>query len=99
MTQCILADAESPEAPEETVQSGVSRLRMDDLSLNDGQSDEEDEGELRTGPTVWIVAQSNVAVKNVAEKLVKVGIHQFKLIVSREFHFDWQVFSNHVSRS
>jgi len=43
------------------------------------------------GPTVWIMAQSNVAVKNVAEKLVKVGIEQFKLIVSKEFYADWQV--------
>ncbi|KAF8517303.1 P-loop containing nucleoside triphosphate hydrolase protein [Hysterangium stoloniferum] len=37
---------------------------------------------------VWIVAQSNVAVKNIAEKLVKEGV-EFKLIVSKEFYFEW----------
>jgi hypothetical protein len=37
---------------------------------------------------VWIVAQSNVAVKNIAEKLVKVGV-DFRLLVSKEFHFEW----------
>ncbi|KAI0694619.1 AAA domain-containing protein [Cytidiella melzeri] len=38
---------------------------------------------------VWLVAQSNVAVKNMAEKLVEVGFHAFKLLVSHDFHFDW----------
>jgi hypothetical protein len=40
--------------------------------------------------TVWIAAQSNVAVKNIAEKLVKVGV-PFRLLVSKEFHFEWSV--------
>jgi len=39
--------------------------------------------------TVWVIAQSNVAVKNVAEKLVESGFLDFKLLVSRDFHFDW----------
>ncbi|KAJ6623278.1 P-loop containing nucleoside triphosphate hydrolase protein [Mycena sp. CBHHK59/15] len=37
---------------------------------------------------VWIVAQSNVAVKNIAEKLFKEGIN-FKVLVSKEFYFEW----------
>lgn len=41
--------------------------------------------------TVWIIAQSNVAVKNVAEKLVKIGLNEFKLVVSNEFYFQWSV--------
>ncbi|EIN09738.1 hypothetical protein PUNSTDRAFT_44029 [Punctularia strigosozonata HHB-11173 SS5] len=39
--------------------------------------------------TVWLVAQSNVAVKNIAEKLADCGFEDFKLIVSKDFHFDW----------
>jgi len=39
--------------------------------------------------TVWIAAHSNVAVKNVAEKLVDSGFVDFRLLVSRDFHFDW----------
>ena len=39
--------------------------------------------------TVWIVAHSNVAVKNVAEKLVDSGFFNFRLLVSRDFHYDW----------
>jgi hypothetical protein len=53
----------------------------------DGSDSESDSTE--DGPTVWIIAQSNVAVKNVAEKLVKIGIEEFKLIVSSDFHIDW----------
>jgi len=41
--------------------------------------------------TIWLVAQSNVAVKNIAEKLDKVGFRDFKLLVSKDFHFDWYV--------
>ena len=41
--------------------------------------------------TVWIIAQSNVAVKNVAEKLAESGFLDFKLLVSEDFHFDWYV--------
>ena len=39
--------------------------------------------------TMWLIAQSNVAVKNIAEKLADVGFFEFKLLVSKEFHFDW----------
>ncbi|KIM67502.1 hypothetical protein SCLCIDRAFT_107863 [Scleroderma citrinum Foug A] len=39
--------------------------------------------------SIWIAAQSNVAVKNIAEKLCDVGFHDFKLLVSRDFYFDW----------
>jgi regulator of nonsense transcripts 1 len=39
--------------------------------------------------TFWLVAQSNVAVKNIAEKLAAVGFLDFKLLVSKDFHFDW----------
>ncbi|KAF9647979.1 hypothetical protein BDM02DRAFT_3097219, partial [Thelephora ganbajun] len=38
---------------------------------------------------VWVIAQSNVAVKNVAEKLAESGFLDFKLLVSKDFHFDW----------
>jgi len=41
--------------------------------------------------TVWLIAHSNVAVKNIAEKLDKVGFREFKLLVSRDFHYDWYV--------
>ena len=37
---------------------------------------------------VWIVAQSNVAVKNIAESLLKRSV-DFKLIVSKEFYVEW----------
>lgn len=37
----------------------------------------------------WLMAQSNVAVKNIAEKLAKLDFFDFKLLVSRNFHFDW----------
>lgn len=39
--------------------------------------------------TVWVIAHSNVAVKNVAEKLVESGFEDFKLLVSRDFHYEW----------
>ncbi|KAJ3515427.1 hypothetical protein NLJ89_g1766 [Agrocybe chaxingu] len=38
---------------------------------------------------IWLVAQSNVAVKNIAERLVKDGFEKWKLLVSRDFHYDW----------
>ena len=38
---------------------------------------------------IWLVAQSNVAVKNIAEKLAAVGFFDWRLIVSKDFHFDW----------
>ncbi|KAL1739792.1 P-loop containing nucleoside triphosphate hydrolase protein, partial [Schizophyllum fasciatum] len=39
--------------------------------------------------TVWLVAQSNVAVKNMAEKLADVGFWEFRILVSKDFHYDW----------
>ncbi|KAJ7158647.1 P-loop containing nucleoside triphosphate hydrolase protein [Mycena filopes] len=49
--------------------------------------------------TVWVVAQSNVAVKNIAEKLADVKC-DFTLLVSREFHYDWHehLYSNLVDK-
>ncbi|RDB26163.1 Regulator of nonsense transcripts 1 [Hypsizygus marmoreus] len=38
---------------------------------------------------LWLVAQSNVAVKNIAEKLAKVGFLNWKLLVSNDFHYEW----------
>ncbi|KAJ3863515.1 P-loop containing nucleoside triphosphate hydrolase protein, partial [Lentinula novae-zelandiae] len=40
-------------------------------------------------PGLWLVAQSNVAVKNIAEKLASIGYMNWKLLVSRDFIFDW----------
>jgi regulator of nonsense transcripts 1 len=40
---------------------------------------------------IWLIAHSNVAVKNIAEKLAKEDMYDFKLLVSHEFHFDWCV--------
>ncbi|KZT04829.1 P-loop containing nucleoside triphosphate hydrolase protein [Laetiporus sulphureus 93-53] len=37
---------------------------------------------------VWVIAQSNVGVKNIAESFLKHDI-DFKLLVSKEFHFQW----------
>ncbi|KAJ7650185.1 AAA domain-containing protein [Roridomyces roridus] len=41
-----------------------------------------------TERSLWLVAQSNVAVKNIAEKLADVQL-DFTLIVSKDFHYDW----------
>lgn len=38
---------------------------------------------------IWLVAQSNVAVKNIAEKLVKISFEPWKLLVSKDFYFGW----------
>ncbi|KAF8263895.1 P-loop containing nucleoside triphosphate hydrolase protein [Lactarius quietus] len=38
---------------------------------------------------IWLLAQSNVAVKNIAEKLAKFEFLDFRLIVSQSFHFEW----------
>ncbi|KAJ7671880.1 hypothetical protein B0H17DRAFT_1141417 [Mycena rosella] len=40
------------------------------------------------GSPVWIVAQSNVAVKNIAQKLAQLGVF-FKIVVSQEFYVEW----------
>ena len=37
---------------------------------------------------IWLMAQSNVAVKNIAEKLAKLDFFDFKLLVSHNFHFE-----------
>jgi hypothetical protein len=37
----------------------------------------------------WLTAKSNVGVKNIAETLIKNGFLKFRLIVSKEFHFQW----------
>ncbi|KAK7681870.1 hypothetical protein QCA50_015218 [Cerrena zonata] len=44
---------------------------------------------LGLGKYIWLVAQSNVAVKNMAEKLVEDSFFDFKLLVSVDFHFEW----------
>jgi len=38
---------------------------------------------------IWLIAQSNVAVKNIAEKLISRGFMDWKLLVSKDFHFEW----------
>lgn len=43
---------------------------------------------------VWLMAQSNVAVKNIAEKLVNSDIFGWKLITSTEFYDGWYYFRN-----
>jgi hypothetical protein len=40
----------------------------------------------------WIVAQSNVGVKNIARSLAGKGITDFKIIVSKEFYVEWSLF-------
>ncbi len=39
--------------------------------------------------TLWLVAQSNVAVKNIAEKLTTVNFTDYKILVAKDFHYDW----------
>lgn len=51
------------------------------LAIQDGQSG------------IWLVAQSNVAVKNIAEKLAAIGFLDWRLLVSKDFHYDWLAFS------
>ncbi|KAI9574012.1 P-loop containing nucleoside triphosphate hydrolase protein [Boletus coccyginus] len=38
---------------------------------------------------IWLIAQSNVAVKNIAEKLADFGLSHWKLLVSNEFYTFW----------
>ncbi|KAI0951281.1 hypothetical protein AcW1_008363 [Taiwanofungus camphoratus] len=38
---------------------------------------------------IWLLAQSNNAVKNIAEKLASVGFSEWKLLVSVDFHANW----------
>ena len=46
----------------------------------------------RTKGRAWVVAHSNVGVKNIAESLVKRNI-DFKIIVSKDFYYEWSVCS------
>ena len=45
----------------------------------------------RCGEPAWVIAQSNVGVKNIARTLIKHDV-DFKLIVSKEFYVEWSVF-------
>jgi len=38
---------------------------------------------------IWLTAQSNVAVKNIAEKLFDSGFTNWKILVSKDFHLGW----------
>jgi len=38
---------------------------------------------------IWLVAQSNIAVKNIAEKLMSIGFENWRLLVSKDFHLGW----------
>ncbi len=38
---------------------------------------------------IWLIAETNVAVKNIAEKLASVNFTAWRLLVSKDFHFDW----------
>ncbi|KAF9223780.1 P-loop containing nucleoside triphosphate hydrolase protein [Gyrodon lividus] len=38
---------------------------------------------------IWLIAQSNVAVKNIAEKLADFGLTYWKLLVSNDFYVYW----------
>ncbi|KAI5989422.1 P-loop containing nucleoside triphosphate hydrolase protein [Pisolithus orientalis] len=38
---------------------------------------------------IWLIAQSNIAVKNIAEKLAKFGLGNWKLLVSADFFEFW----------
>lgn len=43
----------------------------------------------REGEALYIIAQSNVAVKRVAEKLADIGFLEFRLLVSEDFYLEW----------
>jgi primosomal protein N' len=38
---------------------------------------------------IWLIAHSNIAVKNIAEKLADFGLSNWKLLVSTEFYEFW----------
>ncbi|KAG9092429.1 hypothetical protein FRC06_000104 [Ceratobasidium sp. 370] len=42
------------------------------------------------GEPVWIVAQSNVGIKNVAEKLQEVEFNDFTLLVAKDYYSYWE---------
>lgn len=82
MTESLLLSEDTEPQDDESINSSPEG------SENESNSDIDEDFRVE-GPTIWIVAQSNVAVKNVAEKLEAVGIEEYKLIVSKEFHFEW----------
>lgn len=47
---------------------------------------------------IWLTAQSNVAVKNIAEKLCDFGFLDWKLLVSTDFHYEWYSIVNKLCR-
>ena len=48
--------------------------------------------------SAWVIAQSNVAVKNIARALAKDKYNiNFKVIVSKEFYVEWLVLPNAYS--
>ncbi|EAU85578.2 hypothetical protein CC1G_06291 [Coprinopsis cinerea okayama7 len=47
---------------------------------------------------LWLVAQSNVAVKNIAEKLMSIGFDGWKLLVAAGFHDGWHEHLYHDPR-
>ena len=44
---------------------------------------------LRLNNGIWLVAQSNIAVKNIAEKLMSIGFLNWRLLLSKDFHLGW----------
>jgi hypothetical protein len=38
---------------------------------------------------IWLVAQSNIAVKNIAEKLLSTEFISFRILVSKDFYEGW----------
>ncbi|RXW22820.1 hypothetical protein EST38_g3022 [Candolleomyces aberdarensis] len=38
---------------------------------------------------IWLIAQSNVAVKNIALKLLSIGFEDWKILVAKDFHNGW----------
>ena len=44
---------------------------------------------LRPNKGLWLVAQSNPAVKNIAEKLMSIGFLNWRLLLSEDFHLGW----------
>jgi hypothetical protein len=38
---------------------------------------------------VWVVAQSNVGVKNIASRLIKDGFMEWRLLISKDFYHGW----------
>jgi regulator of nonsense transcripts 1 len=43
---------------------------------------------LRQKP-VWVVAQSNVAVKNIVERLIRDGFSGYRLLISNDYYSGW----------